>query len=459
MGDYRIQKDSLGEVMIPLDKEWGAQTQRSLENFPIGTEKMPGEMIYALTYIKKAAAKVHIRRSLIEETIGDAICKACDEILDGRWDDQFPLSVWQTGSGTQTNMNVNEVITGRGNLILGEELIHPNDHVNKSQSSNDVFPSAMHIAALIMARKRLLPNISALQKAISEKVEENKNIIKIGRTHLQDATPLTLGQEISAWEEMMKQDYIVLEKALEPLEYLALGGTAVGTGLNSPEGFGEDMAEVLSEMLGMKFHSSDNKFYQLSSKGALVNSHGAIKTLACDLIKIANDVRLLASGPRCGIGEISIPANEPGSSIMPGKVNPTQCEAMIMVCTQIIGNDVTVGLAGSQGNLQLNVSMPVMIYNYLQSVSLLADAVESFNLKCLQGIQPVNHNIEKHLENSLMLVTALNQHLGYDKGAEIVKKAHGEGITLREAAIALKLISEEDFDRIVDPTQMIRKIT
>ena len=456
MGDYRIEKDSIGEVMIPVDKEWGAQTQRSLENFRIGTEKMPKEMIYALTYIKKAAAKVHIHRNLIEGPIGDAICKACDEILDGRWDDQFPLSVWQTGSGTQTNMNVNEVIARRGNIILGQELIHPNDHVNMSQSSNDVFPTAMHIAALVMARNSLLPNISALQKAISEKVEDYKNIIKIGRTHLQDATPLTLGQEISAWDEMMKQDHIALEKALEPLEYLAIGGTAVGTGLNAPEGFGEEMAEVLSEMLGMKLHSSDNKFYQLTSKGALVNSHGAIKTLACDLIKIANDVRMLSSGPRCGIGEISIPANEPGSSIMPGKVNPTQCEAMIMVCTQIIGNDVTVGLAGSQGNFQLNVSMPVIIYNYLQSVKLLADAVESFNLKCLQGIQPENHNIERHLENSLMLVTALNQHLGYDKGAEIVKKAHGESITLREAAIALKLISEEDFDRIVDPTKMIK---
>ena len=456
MGDYRIEKDSIGEVMIPVDKEWGAQTQRSLENFRIGTEKMPKEMIYALTYIKKAAAKVHIHRNLIEEPIGDAICKACDEILDGRWDDQFPLSVWQTGSGTQTNMNVNEVIARRGNIILGQELIHPNDHVNMSQSSNDVFPTAMHIAALVMARNSLLPNISALQKAISEKVEDYKNIIKIGRTHLQDATPLTLGQEISAWDEMMKQDHIALEKALEPLEYLAIGGTAVGTGLNAPEGFGEEMAEVLSEMLGMKLHSSDNKFYQLTSKGALINSHGAIKTLACDLIKIANDVRMLSSGPRCGIGEISIPANEPGSSIMPGKVNPTQCEAMIMVCTQIIGNDVTVGLAGSQGNFQLNVSMPVIIYNYLQSIKLLADAVESFNLKCLQGIQPENHNIERHLENSLMLVTALNQHLGYDKGAEIVKKAHGESITLREAAIALKLISEEDFDRIVDPTKMIK---
>ena len=456
MGDYRIEKDYIGEVMIPVDKEWGAQTQRSLENFRIGTEKMPKEMIYALTYIKKAAAKVHIHRNLIEEPIGDAICKACDEILDGRWDDQFPLSVWQTGSGTQTNMNVNEVIARRGNIILGQELIHPNDHVNMSQSSNDVFPTAMHIAALVMARNSLLPNISALQKAISEKVEDYKNIIKIGRTHLQDATPLTLGQEISAWDEMMKQDHIALEKALEPLEYLAIGGTAVGTGLNAPEGFGEEMAEVLSEMLGMKLYSSDNKFYQLTSKGALINSHGAIKTLACDLIKIANDVRMLSSGPRCGIGEISIPANEPGSSIMPGKVNPTQCEAMIMVCTQIIGNDVTVGLAGSQGNFQLNVSMPVIIYNYLQSVKLLADAVESFNLKCLQGIQPENHNIERHLENSLMLVTALNQHLGYDKGAEIVKKAHGESITLREAAIALKLISEEDFDRIVDPTKMIK---
>ena len=456
MGDYRIEKDSIGEVMIPVDKEWGAQTQRSLENFRIGTEKMPKEMIYALTYIKKAAAKVHIHRNLIEGPIGDAICKACDEILDGRWDDQFPLSVWQTGSGTQTNMNVNEVIARRGNIILGQELIHPNDHVNMSQSSNDVFPTAMHIAALVMARNSLLPNISALQKAISEKVEDYKNIIKIGRTHLQDATPLTLGQEISAWDEMMKQDHIALEKALEPLEYLAIGGTAVGTGLNAPEGFGEEMAEVLSEMLGMKLHSSDNKFYQLTSKGALINSHGAIKTLACDLIKIANDVRMLSSGPRCGIGEISIPANEPGSSIMPGKVNPTQCEAMIMVCTQIIGNDVTVGLAGSQGNFQLNVSMPVIIYNYLQSIKLLADAVESFNLKCLQGIQPENHNIERHLENSLMLVTALNQHLGYDKGAEIVKKAHGESITLREAAIALKLISEEDFDRIVDPTKMIK---
>jgi fumarate hydratase class II len=456
MVDYRVQKDSLGEVMIPEDKEWGAQTQRSVENFRIGSEKMPLEMIYALTYIKKAAAKVHLGRDLLDESVGQAICQACDEILDGGWDDQFPLLVWQTGSGTQTNMNVNEVITRRGNIILGEDKIHPNDHVNMSQSSNDVFPSAMHMAALIGVNTKLLPSIKELEKSIKEKVEDYKDIIKIGRTHLQDATPLTLGQEISAWEEMMKQNYLAIEKAIEPLEQLALGGTAVGTGINAPQGFGQDMAEVLSEMLGIKLYDSENKFYQLTSKGGLVNSHGALKTLACDLMKIANDVRWLASGPRCGIGELSIPANEPGSSIMPGKVNPTQCEALIMVCTQVMGNDVTIGLAGSQGNFQLNVSMPVIIYNFLQSVNLLADAINSFNIRCLQGIKPVNHNIEKHLENSLMLVTALNQHLGYDKGAEIVELAHKENLTLREAAITLKLVSEEDFDRIVNPLEMVK---
>ncbi len=456
MTDFRIQKDSLGEVMIPEGKEWGAQTQRSLENFKIGTEKIPLETIYALVYIKKAAALLHIREKLIDPLIGEAIVKACDEILGGDWDDQFPLLVWQTGSGTQTNMNVNEVISRRGNQILGREIIHPNDHVNKSQSSNDVFPSAMHISALMTAKRDLLPVVSGFCKAINEKSQDYKDVIKIGRTHLQDATPVTLGQEMSAWGEMMKQGYSALEAAIEPLKDLALGGTAVGTGLNAPGGFGEDMAEILSEMLEIEFRSADNKFYQLTSKGALVNSHGAIKALACDLMKIANDVRFLASGPRCGIGEISIPSNEPGSSIMPGKVNPTQCEALIMVCTQIIGNDVTVALSGSQGNFQLNVSMPVIIYNYLQSVRLLTDGIKSFNTKCLQGIKPVNHNIEKHLENSLMLVTALNQHVGYDKGAEIVKKAHEENLTLRDAAIQLKAISEEDFDRIVDPGKMVK---
>ena len=456
MENYRIQKDSFGEVEIPAGKEWGPQTQRSLENFRIGTEKIPLETIYALVYIKKAAAQLHRRRKLIEPSIADAICKACDEILAGDWDDQFPLLVWQTGSGTQTNMNVNEVISRRGNQILGRDKIHPNDHVNKSQSSNDVFPSAMHISALLTAKQKLMPAIMGIQKALSEKVEANKDIIKIGRTHLQDATPLTLGQEISAWEEMMKQGYGTLEKALEPLKELALGGTAVGTGLNAPEGFGEEMADLLSEMLGQDFHSAENKFYQLTSKGALVNSHGAIKTLACDLTKIANDVRMLASGPRCGIGEISIPSNEQGSSIMPGKVNPTQCEALIMVATQIMGNDVSIALAGSQGNFQLNVSMPLIIYNYLQSVTLLGDAINSFNSKCLQGIKPVNHNIDQHLDNSLMLATALNQHLGYDKAGEIVKKALEENLTLQEAASQLKLISEEDFDRIVDPRKMVR---
>lgn len=455
MENFRIQKDSLGEVRIDNEKEWGAQTQRSIENFRIGREKMPLEMIYALTYIKKAAALVHLKRKLIDEAIGKAICKACDEILHGRWDDQFPLLVWQTGSGTQTNMNVNEVIARRANIVLGEDRVHPNDHVNKSQSSNDVFPSAMHIAAVISLKNNLLPSIKEISKTLNEKVEEYKSIIKIGRTHLQDATPLTLGQEISAWEEMMNQDCSAIEKAIEPLEHLALGGTAVGTGINSPKGFGEDMARELSEMLDIKLRDSENKFYQLTSKGALVNSHGAIRTLACDLMKIANDIRWLASGPRCGIGELSIPSNEPGSSIMPGKVNPTQCEALAMVCTQVMGNDVTIGMAASQGNFQLNVSMPLIIYNYLQSVSLLGDSIVSFNSKCLKGIEAVNINIEKHLENSLMLVTALNQHLGYDKGAEIVKKAHKENLTLREAAQALKLISEEDFDRIVDPSRMV----
>jgi len=457
--EYRIERDSLGEVKVPADRLWGAQTQRSLENFRIGWERMPSEVIKALAMIKKAAAIVNERLGKLPREQAIAIMEASDEILAGKWDDQFPLAVWQTGSGTQTNMNVNEVIAHRANQILEKSdalKIHPNDHVNMSQSSNDVFPSAMHVAALIAIEDELLPAVGALKDTLTSKAEEYKNLIKIGRTHLQDATPLTLGQEISGWAGMLERSKSMITSSVEYLRDLAIGGTAVGTGLNAHPDFGNLVAEELSILTGRQFRSSLNKFHALTSKDELAFVHGALKALAADLLKIANDVRLLSSGPRCGLGEISIPANEPGSSIMPGKVNPTQCEALSMVAVQVIGNDVVIGFAASQGILELNVYMPLIIYNFLQSVRLLTDAVNSFNEHCAVGIKANHERIAKYVSESLMLVTALTPHIGYDRAAEIAKLAHAEGLTLKEAALKLGyLSSEEEFDRLVRPEDMI----
>ena len=457
--EYRIERDSLGEVKVPADRLWGAQTQRSLENFRIGWERMPSEVIKALAMIKKAAAIVNERLGKLPREQAIAIIEASDEILAGKWDDQFPLAVWQTGSGTQTNMNVNEVIARRANQILEKSSalkIHPNDHVNMSQSSNDVFPSAMHVSALIAIEDELLPAIGALKDTLTGKAEEYKNLIKIGRTHLQDATPLTLGQEISGWAGMLERSKSMITSNVEYLRDLAIGGTAVGTGLNAHPDFGRLVAEELSILTGRQFRSSLNKFHALTSKDELAFVHGALKALAADLLKIANDVRLLSSGPRCGLGEIIIPANEPGSSIMPGKVNPTQCEALSMVAVQVIGNDVVIGFAASQGILELNVYMPLIIYNFLQSVRLLTDAVNSFNEHCAKGIKANPERISKYTNESLMLVTALTPHIGYDRAAEIAKLAHAEGLTLKEAALKLGyLSSEEEFDRLVRPEDMI----
>ncbi len=456
--EYRIERDSLGEVKVPADRLWEAQTQRSLENFRIGWERMPSEVIKALAMIKKAAAIVNERLGKLPREQAIAIIEASDEILAGKWDDQFPLAVWQTGSGTQTNMNVNEVIARRANQILEKSSalkIHPNDHVNMSQSSNDVFPSAMHVSALIAIEDELLPAIGALKDTLTGKAEEYKNLIKIGRTHLQDATPLTLGQEISGWAGMLERSKSMITSNVEYLRDLAIGGTAVGTGLNAHPDFGRLVAEELSILTGRQFRSSLNKFHALTSKDELAFVHGALKALAADLLKIANDVRLLSSGPRCGLGEISIPANEPGSSIMPGKVNPTQCEALSMVAVQVIGNDVVIGFAASQGILELNVYMPLIIYNFLQSVRLLTDAVNSFNEHCAKGIKANPERISKYTNESLMLVTALTPHIGYDRAAEIAKLAHAEELTLKEAALKLGYLSEEEFDRLVQPEDMI----
>ncbi len=451
----RIERDSMGEIPVPEDKMWGAQTQRSLENFEIGTEKMPMELIYALAILKKAAAQANAELRNMEAGMSEAISAACDEVLAGKWDDQFPLAVWQTGSGTQSNMNMNEVVAHIANAKLGGKDVHPNDHVNKAQSSNDTFPTAMHIAAVLSIENTLIPQIGSLRDTFENLSERYREIVKIGRTHLQDATPLTLGQEISAWTAMLEKSSEMIRTGLGPLRELAVGGTAVGTGINAPEGFGDLAAEKISIMTGTAFGSSDNKFHALTSKDALVNCHGALKALACDLMKIANDIRWLASGPRCGIGEISIPANEPGSSIMPGKVNPTQCEALTMVCCQVMANDVAVGLAASQGNFQLNVYMPVAIYNFLQSVRLLADGIRSFNRNCAVGIKPVESRIEANLKASLMLVTALNPRVGYDNAAKVAKKAFSENISLREAVMELGLLTGEEFDEIADPKKMI----
>ncbi|MDQ0255196.1 fumarate hydratase class II [Evansella vedderi] len=457
----RIEKDTLGEVEVPADKWWGAQTQRSLENFKIGTEKMPSEVVEAFTILKEACAAANLRLGKIEEKKGAMIQEVCKELRESGEESltHFPLVVWQTGSGTQSNMNMNEVVARRGNEKLadiGEELrIHPNDDVNRSQSSNDTFPTAMHIAALKSVNERLLPSLSRLRTSIQKKKEEFKDIIKIGRTHLQDATPLTLGQEFSGWEHMLIKCEEMIKESSEHLRYLAIGGTAVGTGINAHPKFSEYTSEEISRITGEQFYSSKNKFHALTSHDEITYVHGALKALAADLMKIANDVRWLASGPRSGIGEIAIPANEPGSSIMPGKVNPTQSEALTMVVSQIFGNDATIGFASSQGNFELNVFKPVIIYNFLQSVRLLSDAMDSFNDKCVVGIEANKEVIQEHMKNSLMLVTALNPYIGYEKAAEIAKKAFREKTTLKDATLALGYLTEEEFDQYVDPAKMI----
>ena len=453
--EYRIEHDTMGEVKVPADRYWGAQTQRSYENFKIGTQRIPEEVITAFGILKKAAAEANLELGVLDEERAGAICQAADEVICGKLWDHFPLVIYQTGSGTQSNMNVNEVIANRANEILGKDIVHPNDHVNKSQSSNDTFPTAMHIAAVAAVEEDLLPSLDALAEAFGRLEEENKDIIKTGRTHLQDATPLTLGQEISAWREMLMETRKMLEASLRGVRKLALGGTAVGTGLNAPDGFAELSAEKISEITGKHFETAPNKFHALTSKDALVFCHGAMKALAADLMKIANDIRWLASGPRCGIGEITIPENEPGSSIMPGKVNPTQCEALTMVCVQVMGNDAAIGFAASQGNFQLNVFMPVLIHNFLESARLLSEAMGSFRLHCAEGIRPNREKITENMQKSLMLVTALNPHIGYENAAKIAKLAHKENLTLKEAALRLALVSEEDFDLWVDPKKMV----
>lgn len=451
----RIEKDTFGEIKVPKEKYWGAQTQRSLENFKIGTEKMPEEIIKAFGILKKAAAKANQRLGKMDEQKANAISTVCDEIYNGKLADNFPLVVWQTGSGTQSNMNVNEVIANRANEIGKEKLIHPNDHVNMSQSSNDTFPTAMHIAAVTEIENKLLPAIKMLKDTFLKLEKENEGIIKTGRTHLQDAVPIAFSQEISAWTHMLNKSMENIAKSLDGIRELALGGTAVGTGLNAHKDFGRIAAEEISALTKTQFFTAENKFHALTSKDELVFAHGALKALAADLMKIANDVRWLASGPRCGIGEILIPENEPGSSIMPGKVNPTQCEALTMIACQVIANDTAVAIAASQGNFQLNVFMPVCIYNFLQSVRLLSDGIVSFNNNCAVGIRADQPKMKENLDKSLMLVTALNPHIGYDNAAKVAKTAFAKGITLKEAVVELKLLTGEEFDKILRPEKMV----
>ncbi len=456
--EYRVERDTLGEIKVPADKLWGAQTQRSSENFRIGWEKMPLEIVRAFAVLKKSAALANMKLGKLEEDKGKAIVQAADEVISGKLNDHFPLVVWQTGSGTQSNMNMNEVIANRANSILQElgsdSKVHPNDDVNKSQSSNDTFPTAMHIAAVTIVEEQVLPALNSLKETFAKQMKEFDDIIKIGRTHLQDATPLTLGQEVSGWHRMLEKTESMLKDSINYVRDLAIGGTAVGTGINAHPEFGNMVAEEISGISGYKFNSAPNKFHALTSHDELVHTHGALKGLAADLMKIANDVRWLASGPRCGIGEINIPANEPGSSIMPGKVNPTQSEALTMVAAQVMGNDATIGFAASQGNFELNVFKPVIIYNFLQSAKLLADAMISFNDKCAVGIEPNKEKIDEYVSQSLMLVTALNPHIGYENAAKIAKLAHQEKLTLKEAALKTGLLTEEQFDEIVRPEEM-----
>ena len=457
--DYRIEHDSMGEVKVPADKLWAAQTQRSHENFEIGVniETMPREITYAFGILKKAAAQANcaLRPEKMTSQKLEAISGACDEIIAGKLNDNFPLVVWQTGSGTQSNMNANEVIANRGNQLAGEKILHPNDDVNMSQSSNDTFPTAMHIAAVMMLEDKLIPAVETLIATFKRLEEENEGIVKSGRTHLQDATPIKFSQEISGWRSSLERDVELIKLAVKPLCELALGGTAVGTGLNAPKGFGELVAEKVANLTGKPFVTAANKFHSLTSKDEMVFAHGAVKALACDMMKIANDVRWLASGPRDGLGEIFIPENEPGSSIMPGKVNPTQCEAVTMVAVQVMGNDVAVGMAASQGNFELNVFMPVCAYNFLQSARLLAEAIISFNKNCAVGIVANKEKMHHNLHNSLMLVTALNPYIGYENAAKTAKKAFKDNISLKEACVALGFLTEEKFDEVFHPEQMV----
>ena len=452
---YRIEHDSMGEMMVPEERLWGAQTQRSYQNFKIGTEKMPQEVIRAFAVLKSAAAIANNRIGKLDDERCKLIGKVCTEILEGGMYDEFPLVVWQTGSGTQSNMNVNEVIANRGNQIAGQKLLHPNDTVNMSQSSNDTFPTAMNIAAVMSLKNRLYPAMEALIAELRRLEKENEGIVKSGRTHLQDAVPIAFSQEISGWRNMIEKCRDMIRESEKGLRELALGGTAVGTGLNAPEGFAKEAAKAVSELTEVEFCSEENKFHALSAKDAIVFSHGSLKALAADLMKIANDVRWLSSGPRCGLGEILIPENEPGSSIMPGKVNPTQCEAVTMVAVQVMGNDAAVGFAASQGNFQLNVFMPVIIYNYLQSVRLLADCIDSFRTNCVSGIRPNREKMAHNLHNSLMLVTALNPYIGYENAAKTAKLAYKENISLREACIRLGFLTPDRFDEVFHPEEMV----
>ena len=457
MEKYRIEHDSMGEVSVPADKYWGAQTERSRQNFKIGGERMPREIIRAFAILKKAAAMANreLKPLKMTEDKLSAISSSCDEIISGKLDEHFPLVVWQTGSGTQSNMNANEVIANRGNEIAGKKLLHPNDDVNMSQSSNDTFPTAMHIAAVTEICSSLLPEIDALIASFERIERENPDVIKSGRTHLQDATPIKFAQEVSGWRNMLEcsKEQIIL--SMKPLSRLALGGTAVGTGINAPRGFDTLAAEKVSILTGLEFVTEENKFHALTSKDALVFAHGAIKGLAANLMKIANDIRWLSSGPRCGLGEITIPENEPGSSIMPGKVNPTQCEAVTMVAVQVMGNDTAVAIAASQGNFELNVFMPVLIYNFLQSVRLLSDGMRSFNENCVSGIRVNEEKMRENLDRSLMLVTALNPYIGYENSAKVAKLAYAENITLREACLKLGFLTAEKFDEVFKPEKMV----
>ncbi len=464
--DYRIEKDTMGEVRVPVDAYYGAQTQRSIENFKIAQDinKMPREIIEAFAYLKKAAALTNLDAGVLSKEKCELINKVCDEILSGSLMQYFPLVVWQTGSGTQTNMNVNEVIAYRGHVLNGGDLhdkdkfLHPNDDVNKSQSSNDTFPTAMHIAAYKILAEQTIPAIAELKETISSKAKEFMHVVKIGRTHCMDATPLTVGQEFSGYASQLEHGLRAIKNTLAHLSELALGGTAVGTGINTPKDYAQNVAKKIAELTGLPFITAENKFEALAAHDAIVEAHGALKTVAVSLMKIANDIRLLSSGPRSGIGELFIPDNEPGSSIMPGKVNPTQCEALTMIAAQVLGNDVAINIGGATGHFELNVFKPVMIYNFLHSARLIAEGCRSFNEKCATGIQPIKENIEKHVNNSLMLVTALNTKIGYYKAAEIAQKAHKEGTTLKEMAIKLGYVTAEQFDEWVRPGDMVGEL-
>ncbi len=464
--DYRIEKDTMGEVNVPADVYWGAQTQRSIENFQIAQDinKMPKEIIRAFAYLKKAAALTNLEAGVLSKEKSDLIGQVCDEILEGKLDDQFPLVVWQTGSGTQSNMNVNEVIAYRAHVIKGgkltdkEKFLHPNDDVNKSQSSNDTFPTAMHIAAYKILSEVTIPGIKKLRDTLAEKSKEFMHVVKIGRTHFMDATPLTLGQEISGYVSQLDHGLRAINNTLPHLSELALGGTAVGTGINTPKGYAENVAKHIANLTGLPFVTAENKFEALAAHDAIVEAHGALKTVAVSLMKIANDIRMLSSGPRSGIGEIFIPDNEPGSSIMPGKVNPTQSEALTMISAQVLGNDVSINIGGAMGHFELNVFKPLMIYNFLHSARLIGDGCVSFNDRCAKGIQAIEANIKKHVNNSLMLVTALNTKIGYYKAAEIAQKAHKEGTTLKEMAVKLGYVTPEEFDQWVIPADMVGEV-